>query len=381
MKTITDFTFKGKRVLMRANLNVPIDKSGAITDDIRIRKMLPTIKQILQQDCKQLVLMCHFGRPDGKFDPLRKTDVIAVRLMKLLGRTVVKVDDCVDVVIPDEKIVLLENVRFHPEEEANDPEFAKKLAEHGDIYVNEAFGDYRAHASTVGVIKYLPSCIGPLFEKEIKQLDLRNAKRPFVVIMGGSKLSTKFPILNKLIPDVDYLLLGGAMIFTFFKAKGIEIGKSLCEDDQIMTARMLAHNEKLVLPEDIVVASEISADADIKTLAFDKIPPTYIGLDIGEASVEEFKEILKAAKTIFWNGPLGYFEIDQFAKATNEIAQFLSGLDAKTIVGGGDSVAAISKLDLEDKFDHVSTGGGASLKFIDKGTLPVLEALKEKYPD
>ncbi|MFH1589126.1 MAG: phosphoglycerate kinase [archaeon] len=376
MRTLKDVNINGLRVLLRVDYNVPVDENGNILDDFRIKKSLPTIKYILKQ-AKQLIIMSHLGRPKGKFIKQYTMDKVAIRLMKYLGRNVVKVDDSANAIIPDDKIVLLENLRFHKEEKENDEEFAKKLASHADVFVNDAFAVcHREHASVVGVTKFLPSCAGFLIQEEVENLDLTSAEKPLMVIMGGAKLSTKFPMMNSLIPKVDKILLGGAMIFSFYKAQGLEIGDSLCEEDQIVTARLLANNEKIVLPKDIVVATEINEKAEFKTVPVNRIPKKWIGLDLGVETMNDFKKILKKAKTVFWNGPLGYYEIEHFAESTYGMAKFLAGLKARVIIGGGDSASVIEKLNLRSEFSHVSTGGGASLEFIQNNTLPGLEVLK-----
>lgn len=376
MRTLRNVDIKGLRVLLRVDYNVPLDENGDIVDDFKIKKSLPTLKHLLK-DAKQVIIMSHLGRPKGKYDKRFVMDKVAIKLMRYVGREVAKLDDCIDVEIPPNKVVLLENLRFHKEEEKNDPEFSKKLARNADFYVNDAFAvSHRTHASVVGITKYLPSCAGLLLEEEVRNLNFSNPIRPFTVIMGGSKLSTKFPIINTLLPKVDNLLLGGAMIFTFYKSDGLEIGKSLCEDDYLMAAKLLKNNEKIVLPEDIVVAKEIDKEAKSKTVAFNKIPKEWIGLDVGDKSIEKFKDVLKKSKTIFWNGPIGYYEIDIFAKGTFELAKFLAKLGVDVIIGGGDSAAFVQELGLVDQFKHVSTGGGASLEYIQKGTLPGIEVLK-----
>ncbi|MBU0471371.1 MAG: phosphoglycerate kinase, partial [Nanoarchaeota archaeon] len=265
MRSLTQVNISGLRVLLRVDYNVPVDKKGDIIDDFKIKQSLPTLRYILKR-AKQVVIMSHLGRPKGTVVKKLRMDQIALRLMKHIGKNVIKLDDCVDVIIPDEKIVLLENLRFHNEEKENNLIFAKKLSSYGDIYVNDAFAvSHREHASVVGVTKFLPSCAGFLIQKEVENLNFSNVERPFVVIMGGSKLSTKFPVINALLPKVDNLLLGGAMIFTFYKADNLEIGDSLCEDDQLVTAALLMNNEKIVLPQDVVVASDVSQNSKSKT--------------------------------------------------------------------------------------------------------------------
>ncbi|MFH1211969.1 MAG: phosphoglycerate kinase [Candidatus Woesearchaeota archaeon] len=378
IKTIYDADLKGKKVLLNVDFNVPIDDNGDILDDLRIKEALTSINYILKSGCRQLIILSHLGRPDGKAVPKLRLDKVAARLMFLLGKDVFKLDDCVDVEIPEDKqVVLLENVRFHKEEEQNDMEFAKKLASHAELYVDDAFANaHRVHASGVGVTKFLPSYAGALMMKEIKTLSLENIEHPFVAIMGGAKLETKLPMIQNLIQKVDHLLLGGAMIFTFFKAKGYEVGKSLSDGDLIM-AKMLLNNEKLILPSDVVVASDKAADASLKTVKASEIPKDAMGLDIGRESIENFKSLLKDAKTVVWNGPLGYIEVEEFAKATKEIANFLAGLQGKTkvIVGGGDTADVIDNMGMHDKFYHVSTGGGASLMLLEGKKLPAVEAL------
>ncbi len=376
MRTLKDVNIKGLKVLLRVDYNLPLDENGDIADDYKIRKSLPTIKHILK-DAKQLIIMSHLGRPRGKPDPKLRMDKIAIRLMRYVGRDIAKLDDCVGVEIPDNKVVLLENLRFHKEEKKNDPTFAKKLASHADFFINDAFAvSHREHASIVGVPRILPSCAGSLMEEEIKNLNLSDAEKPFIVVMGGSKLSSKFPIINSLLPKVDKLLLGGAMIFTFYRSEGLEIGDSLFEKDQVTAAKLLSNNEKIVLPEDVVVAKEIDEDSDSKAVSYTHIPDGWIGLDIGDKSIEKFKHILKGSKTVFWNGPMGYYELEKFCNGTYKIAEFLSEIDGDVVIGGGDSAAFVHKLGLADKFKHVSTGGGASLELIQKGTLPGIEVLK-----
>lgn len=376
MKTIKNLDFDNKRVIIRVDYNVPIDEEGNILSDTRIKESLPTIRYILEHNAKQILLMSHLGRPDGKVVEKLRMDKIAERVEKLLELPVMKVDDCIDIRIPDARIIMLENLRFHGEEEANDVHFSERLSKLADIYVNDAFGTmHRAHASTVGITKFLPGCIGFLVEKELKYLTLDNPDRPFVAILGGSKISTKITVIQELIKKVDFLLLGGAMIFTLYKAKGHEIGKSLHEDEYLAEAKMLLNNEKIILPDDIVVASEKSENADVQTVPDDVIPKDYIGLDIGPDSLELFKIYLDKAKTIFWNGPLGYFEIEKFGESTRKMAEYLADSGKVVIIGGGDTEEAIAPY--KSKFTHVSTGGGASLEYISGKELPALRALKE----
>jgi phosphoglycerate kinase len=376
MRTIKDMNLDNKRVLIRVDYNVPLDTEGNITSDTRIRESIPTIKYVLEHNCKQVILMSHLGKPDGKIVDKLKMDKVADALEKLLGITVVKLDDCINVDPKDAKVVMLENLRFHAEEEANDEEFAKRLSVLGDIYVNDAFGTmHRAHASTAAVTKFLPGCIGFLVEKELKYLDLSTVERPFIAILGGAKISTKFGVIKELLKKVDYILLGGAMIFTLYKAKGHNIGKSLYEEQFLAEAKMLLNNDKIILPDDIVVAKAISTDAETMVVPDFDMPDDWIGLDIGHESILLFKDYINKSKTVFWNGPLGYFEIPKFAGATNEIAEYLANSGKKVIIGGGDTEDAI--LPWKNKFTHVSTGGGASLELISGKELPAVRALKE----
>ncbi|MAG38600.1 phosphoglycerate kinase [Candidatus Woesearchaeota archaeon] len=375
MRTLTQVDITGLRVLLRVDYNVPLDKNGEIADDFKIKKSLQTLRYILKR-AKQVIIISHFGRPEGSFNPRLTMDGVAIRLMKLLGKNIVKLDDCIDVGVPENKVILLENLRFHKGEKENNELFAKKLSSHADIFVNDAFSVcHRNHASVTGITKFLPSCAGFLVQKEVENLNFKNAKKPFMIIMGGSKLSTKFPVINSLISKADKVLLGGAMIFTFFKASGKNVGKSLYEEKLMVAAKLLINNEKLLLPKDIVCAPNLKS-SKLKVVSPDNIAKNLIGLDVGEESLKEFKKVLKEAKTVFWNGPLGYYEIESFSKSTYEMAKFLSELSAKVIIGGGDSAAVVHKLGLVDKFFHVSAGGGSSLEFIKDGTLPGLEVLK-----
>jgi 3-phosphoglycerate kinase len=367
--------FDHKRVIVRADLDIKIDSEGNIEFDGRLVEALPTIKYVLEHNCKQIIIMGHLGRPDGKIVDKLKMDRVCERLEKLLGMLIVKLDDCVDVKIPDAKIILLENLRFHKEEEENDDVFARKLSKLGDMYVNDAFAScHRAHASIVGIPKYIPGCIGFLVEKELKYLQLTNPERPFIGILGGAKISTKFAVIKEMLKKVDYILLGGAMIFTLYKAKGYEIGKSFHEDEFLSEAKMLLNNEKIILPDDVVVSSSMDS-AESFIVHEHKIPPDMMGLDIGPESVQLFKDYLKKAKTVFWNGPLGYFENPVFAHGTRAIAEYLASSDKTVIIGGGDTEDAIK--DWKGQFTHVSTGGGASLEMVSGKELPAIKALKE----
>ena len=391
-KTIEDIDVNGKRVLVRCDFNVPQDEEGNITDDRRIIAALPTIKYLMEHNAK-VILCSHLGRPKGEFNMKYSLKPIAKRLSELLGKKVHMADDvigdsakCLVASLRAGDVMLLENVRFHKEEEANDMAFSKALAELADVYVNDAFGTaHRAHASTEGVAKYLPAVCGYLIQKEINVMGkaLNNPVRPFVAILGGKKVSDKINVITNLIDKVDELLIGGGMAYTFFKAKGYEIGKSICEDDKVELAKELmekaAHKGvKLLLPIDNVVATEFSNDAESKVVASNEIPADWEGVDIGPETVKLYGDALKNAKTVIWNGPMGVFEFDKFAVGTNEIAKILGGLDAITIIGGGDSAAAIEKGGFADKMTHISTGGGASLEFLEGKELPGIACLLDK---
>ena len=384
----------GKRVLVRVDFNVPLDDAGNITDDTRIRAALPTIQDLTGKGAK-VILTSHFGRPKGVDDKLRLTPV-AKRLSELLGQDVIKCDDCIgDEVtnkvgaMQDGQVALLENVRFYKEEEKNDPEFAKKLASVADLYVNDAFGTaHRAHASTEGVTHYLsPSVAGYLIEKELKYLQnaIEHPQRPLAAIIGGSKVSSKIGVIETLLDKCDKLLLGGGMIFTFYKARGLNVGKSLVEEDKLELARSLEAKAKergvqLLLPTDVVVADNFAADANSKTVSIENIPDGWMGLDIGPDSVKVFQEALADCKSVIWNGPMGVFEFDKFAEGTFAIAHTLAEIGkqgATTIIGGGDSVAAVEKVGLADQMSHISTGGGASLELLEGKELPGIAALDE----
>lgn len=396
-KTVANLSasdLSGKKVLVRADFNVPID-NGSITDDTRIRAALPTIQDLTSKGAK-VILTSHFGRPKGKVvDSMRLTPV-AERLSELLGKTVTKCDDCIgDEVaktvagMSDGDVVLLENVRFYAEEEKNDPEFAKKLASIADLYVNDAFGTaHRAHVSTEGVTKYLsPSVAGYLIEKELQFLKgaIDNPQRPLAAIVGGSKVSSKIGVIEALLDKCDKLLLGGGMIFTFYKARGINVGKSLVEEDKLELAKSLEAKAKekgvaMLLPTDVIIADNFAADANSQTVSVESIPDGWMGLDIGPDSVKVFQEALADCKTVIWNGPMGVFEFEKFAAGTKAIAQTLAGLTdtgATTIIGGGDSVAAVEQLNLGEKMSHISTGGGASLELLEGKELPGIVALDD----
>jgi len=372
-------------VIVRVDFNVPLDKEGNITDGKRIKESLPTIKFILKNKAKQLILMSHLGRPDGKVVESLRMGNVAKELEKLLKKPVKKLDNCIDIQIPDDKIIILENLRFHPEEEKNDEAFAKKLASIADIFVNDAFGTcHRAHASVEAITRFLPSAAGFLLQKEIEVMGkaMESPARPFIAILGGAKVSDKINVINNLLNKVDALLIGGAMMFTFYKSMGIEVGKSKVEDDKLSLAKELLEksNNKIMLPTDTIVADKIDNEAITKKVKIKKIPADMIGLDIGPETIKIYKEIIAEAKTIIWNGPMGVFEIEKFAKGTKNIAKAMAkNREAVTIVGGGDSAAAIDKLRLGKKLTHVSTGGGASLEFLEGKTLPAIVALEENY--
>ncbi len=388
--SITDIELKGKRVLTRVDFNVPQDENLTITDDTRIRASLPTIKYIIEKGGKA-VLMSHLGRPKGKVNDKYRLEPVAKRLGELLGKEVIYVKDCIGAEaeaavagMADGDICLLENVRFYAEEEKNDVEFAGKLAKLGDIYCNDAFGSaHRAHASTEGVAKYVkPAVAGLLMQKELDFLGkaLANPERPFIAILGGSKVSSKIGVIQNLLPKVDKLLIGGGMTYTFYKAMGLNIGKSLLEPDfvQLASDLMKQGGDKLVIPVDNMLADDFSASANTQLVERDSIPDEWEGVDIGPKTIDRFKLEVSKAKTIVWNGPLGVFEIDAFAKGTTEVAKAVGSSGAVTIIGGGDSIAALEKAGCIDKMSHVSTGGGASLEFLEGKTLPGVAALTDK---
>ncbi|MEO1006540.1 MAG: phosphoglycerate kinase [Cyanobacteria bacterium J06638_38] len=391
--SLTEADVAGKRVLVRADFNVPLDDSGSITDDTRIRAALPTINDLTGKGAK-VVLCSHMGRPKGEVKEGLRLTPVAARLSELLGQEVTKCDDCVgDAVaatvngMSNGQVVLLENLRFHAEETKNDPEFAKALASNADVYVNEAFGTaHRAHASTEGVTKYLsPSVAGYLIEKELEFLQnaVDNPKRPLAAIIGGSKVSSKIGVIDTLLDKCDKLLIGGGMIFTFYKARGLSVGKSLVEEDKLELAKSLEAKAKakgvdLLLPTDVVVADNFAPDANAKTVSINDIPDGWMGLDIGPDSVKVFQDALASCNAVIWNGPMGVFEFDKFAVGTEAIANTLAGKpDAITIIGGGDSVAAVEKVGVAEKMSHISTGGGASLELLEGKVLPGVAALNE----
>ena len=391
-KTIRDIDLKGKRVLVRCDFNVPMDENQNITDNRRIVAALPTIKYLIEQECK-IVLCSHLGRPKGEFKKEFSLAPVAVELSKQLGQEVLMATDVIGENaktlaenLKPGQVMLIENVRFHKEETENDPEFAKQLANFGEIFVNDAFGTaHRAHASTEGVSHYLPAVSGFLIEKELKFLGdaLENPERPFISILGGSKVSDKIGVIDSLLEKVDELLIGGGMSYTFYKALGYSVGNSICEDDKIDLAKELmekakAKNVKMLLPIDNKLGKEFSANTETMVVDRESIPDGWEGLDIGPKTIELYTEELKKAKTVIWNGTVGVAEFDLFAEGTNSLAKVLSELDATTIIGGGDTAAAVQKAGLADKMTHVSTGGGASLEFLEGKKLPGIECLMDK---
>ena len=391
-KTVKDLDLKCKTVLLRCDLNVPLDENQNITDNTRIVAALSTINYLLENNCK-IVITSHLGRPKGEFKPEFSLAPVAKELSKLLGKEVKMAKDVVGddakrlkENLKEGEIVLIENVRFHREETDNDPEFARKLAENCDVFVNDAFGSaHRAHASTTGVASYLPAVAGFLMEKEIDFLKnaIDNPVRPLMAILGGSKVSDKIGVIDALLDKVDKLFIGGGMSYTFFKAQGYEVGNSICEPDKCdlaleMLEKAKEKGVKMFLPLDVKVAKEYAPDAESQVVEFNKIPEDWEGMDIGPKTIELYSRELQDAKTVIWNGPVGVFEFERFAEGTNSIAKVISDLDATTIIGGGDSAAATVKAGLADKMTHISTGGGASLELLEGRKLPGLEALQDK---
>jgi len=390
--TIRDIDIKGKRVLMRVDFNVPLNKELKIDDDTRIRAALPTIKYATERGAR-LILMSHLGRPKGKAHDAMRLNPVAERLSELLGKKVTKLDKCVGEKVKktvskmkEGSIVLLENLRFHAEEEKNDPGFAEKLASLGEIYVNDAFGTaHRAHASTEGIAKFLDvSVAGFLLAKEIEYFDkaLSDPPEPFVAILGGAKVSDKITVIENLLDKVDVLLIGGGMAYTFIKAQGKGIGSSKLEADKVGVAKTLLEaadkkGVKILLPVDHLIADKIDASSNTRVVDV-TIPENWLGVDVGPKTVDEFKKELRAAKMIVWNGPLGIFEISKFSRGTEDIARFIAGLKATTIIGGGDTASAIAKFGLESAMTHISTGGGASLEYMEGKVLPGIAALNDK---
>ena len=391
-KTVRDIDLRDKKVLVRCDFNVPYDENRVITDNRRIVAALPTIKYLLDNNCK-VILCSHLGRPKGEVKPEFSLDIVANELSRLLGQEVKLAKDVVGESameltsnMQNGEVVLLENVRFEAGEEKNDPELSQKFASMAEIFVNDAFGTaHRAHSSTTGVADYLPAVSGFLIEKELNFLGnaLENPERPFMAILGGKKVSDKIGVIEALLEKVDTLLIGGAMAYTFFRAMGYSVGDSICEEDKLDLAKELmekakAKGVKLMLPIDTKVGKEFDPNTESMTVKCDSIPDGWQGFDIGEETIKAYSDELRNAKTVVWNGPLGLFEFEQFAVGTNEIAKTLADVDAIKIIGGGDSAAAVEKAGLAEKFTHISTGGGASLEFLEGKKLPGIEALQDK---
>jgi len=391
--SIRDLDVKGKRVFMRVDFNVPLSDAQEITDDTRVRASLPSIQWALERGAR-LILASHLGRPKGKPNPKMSLRPVAARLSQLLGKPVTFATDCVGAeveeqaaTLKDGEVLLLENLRFHPEEEKNNPEFSRRLAALAEVYVNDAFGSaHRAHASTEGITRYLSPCAaGFLMEKELEYLGkaVENPARPYTAIVGGAKVSDKIELLQNLMKFADSVLVGGAMAYTFLKAQGVEVGLSKTEDDKLDLARDLLQfaerrSIKLRLPSDHVVAEKVDPSATAEVVNTASIPANRLGVDIGPATRAEYAREIARAKTIVWNGPMGVFEIEQFAQGTLEVARAVAASSAVSIVGGGDSVAAVAKAGVAEKITHISTGGGASLEFLSGMTLPGVAALTEK---
>lgn len=390
--SVKDLDLKDKRVLVRVDFNVSLDEEGKIRDDTRIRAVLPTIKYILEEGAS-LILLSHLGRPGGKVVEKLRLNPVARRLEELIGRPVLKMDECVGNRVRQTTrgtkpgdIVLLENTRFHKEESQNNPEFARKLADLADLFVNDAFGAaHRAHASTVGVTRFLPAAAGLLMQKELEMLGelLTNPRSPFVAILGGAKISDKIAILHNFLKKCQDILVGGGMAYTFLKAEGAQVGRSLVEEEKIEEAREILKEASgegchIHLPLDHLIAREAREGVGVKVVDRGEIPPDYISLDIGPRTIELFSGIIREARTIFWNGPLGMFELASFSKGTQAIAELLAESGATVIIGGGETVSAVKKLGIEAKMTHVSTGGGASLSFLQGVELPGVAALMDK---
>lgn len=392
IKTVKDVDVTSKRVLLRVDFNVPMDKSGGgIRDDTRIRVCLPTIRYLLEHRAK-IICCSHLGRPKGKIDETLRMTSVAKRLSELLGQPVKSLKECVGPEVEktvsamnDGDVVLLENLRFYPGEEKNDPEFARGLARLAHVFVNDAFGaSHRAHASVVGITKYLPSVAGFLMEKEVSSLGglLEKPEKPFAAVIGGAKVSDKLDVLDNIVPSVDVLIIGGGMSATFLKSQGNRVGKSLVEDDKVQYVRDLSeqaksHDVRLLLPTDVVVSPTLDGASETRTVSIKDIPDGWSIADIGPQTIAEYTGALKGCKTVFWNGPMGVFEVSQFAMGTREVASAISKLDAVKVVGGGSTVEAVTKLGVADKMTHVSTGGGATLEFISGKQLPGVKALEE----
>ncbi len=391
-KTVRDIDVKNKKVLVRCDFNVPYDENRVITDNRRIVAALPTIKYLLENNAS-VILCSHLGRPKGEVKPEFSLNIVADELSRLLGQEVKLAGDVVGESaqklaseMKNGEVILLENVRYEPGEEKNDPELSKKFASLAELYVNDAFGTaHRAHSSTTGVADFLPAVSGFLIEKELKFLgeSLENPERPFMAILGGRKVSDKIGVIESLLEKVDVLMIGGAMAYTFFKSMGYTVGNSICEDDKVDLARSLMEKAKekgvkFMLPVDTKVGKEFKPDTESKVVKYTEIPDGWEGFDIGTETIALYSEEVKKAKTVIWNGPVGLFEFDQFAVGTNSIARALADVDAVKIIGGGDSAAAVEKAGLAEKFTHISTGGGASLEFLEGKKLPGIEALQDK---
>lgn len=388
--TINDIDLKDKSVLVRVDFNVPLDSQRNVTDDTRIRAALPTINYLIDQGCK-VVLMSHLGRPEGEFDAKYSMKPVAEKLSQLLNRDVKRANDCISDATKElasklqpGEILMLENTRFYPGETKNEKSFAKELASLAEVFVNDAFGAaHRAHASTVGVTEYLPSVAGFLLEKELNVLTeaLENPARPFTAIIGGAKVSDKIAVLENLVKKVDNLIIGGGMANTFLQARGLDMADSLVEEDKLKLAKAIEENAKvlgvsLFLPEDLIIAKEMKEDAETKVIK-GAVPKGFKALDIGPTSAEAFAKVIKKSALVLWNGPMGVFEIDSFAKGTETVAKAMAECEGKTIIGGGDSVAAIEKVGVAGEIYHISTGGGASLEFLEGKVLPGVAALQE----
>lgn len=390
IKTLKSLDLKDKRCLVRVDFNVPI-KNGVVTDDTRIKSALPTLNYILSQDGASLVLMSHLGRPKGQVKKEFSLAIVRDSLQKLLGRNINMADDCIgsDVETMTRnlkvgEVLLLENLRFHKEETENNHDFSKKLSLNGDVYINDAFGTaHRAHASTEGVSHFLPSAAGFLIEKEVKFFEplVTNPEKPFVAIIGGAKVSSKIGVLESLLKNCTALIIGGGMAYTFLKAKGFSIGNSLIEEEYLDTALQLMESAKekgvdILLPVDHMAATEFSETAEAKLIKDVNIPDGFIGMDIGPETLNSYREVITNSKSLVWNGPLGVFEFENFSKGTLEVAELVASCKGTTVVGGGDSVAAVNKFGYADRIDHVSTGGGASLEYLEGKTLPGIAALR-----
>ena len=393
-KTLSDMDFRQKSVIVRCDFNVPLDEKGNVADDKRIVAAMPTIKYLMEKDAK-VILLSHLGRPKGQYSKAFSLAPVAKRISEILKEKVkfLESEQVVDDLIKEKvssagygDVILLENTRFREEEKKNGVNFSKELASLGELYVNDAFGTaHRAHSSNVGIASLLPSCVGLLVEKELEIMGkaMSDADKPFTVILGGSKVSDKIGIIKNLALSANYILIGGGMMFTFLRAKGYCIGTSIVEEDQLETAKNIIkfckeRGVQIILPSDVIVADSFSNEASFKNVSTMEMPPAMMGLDIGEETVKIFADIISKSKTVLWNGPMGVFEMHNFAKGTLGVAEALAGADATTIIGGGDSASAIHQFGLEDKMTHISTGGGASLKLFEGGELPGIECISNK---